>query len=64
VINDRSDRTSSTANDAITQSLTIKGSTMDDDLESERFEIDASKVDVSNISPKSIRKDNENSKDV
>ena len=64
MINDRSDRTSSTANDAITQSLTIKGSTMDDDLESERFEIDASKVDVSNISPKSIRKDNENSKDV
>ncbi len=37
---------------------------MDDDLESEQFEIDASKVDVSNISPKSIRKDNENSKDV
>jgi hypothetical protein len=36
---------------------------MDDDLESDRFETDASKRDLSNISPKGICKHDENGKD-
>ena len=61
--NDRSDRSSSTANDAIRKSVAIESSTMDDDLESDQFETDASKRDLLNISPKGICKDDENGKD-